>query len=68
MATATITVYTDVVTSSSLAASVDDVIEKTIELRVAKRAKTEADQTVANLQTRQRELEQDLATAKTVQG
>ena len=67
MATPTITVYTNVVPSPSLAASVDDVMEKTIELRVAKRAKIEADQTVANLLVRQRDLEQALATAKTDQ-
>ena len=78
MATTHITVYNHPVTSAtaaiieadanaSLATSVDDVMEKMAELRAAKRARTEADQAVASIQLRQRELELRLATAKSDQ-
>ena len=73
MATTHITVYNHPVTSAtaataaSLATSVDDVMEKMAELRAAKRARTEADQAVANIQLRQREIELSLATAKSEQ-
>ena len=77
MATTHITVYTHPVAATaaiteadayaSLATSVDDVMEKMAELRAAKRARTEADQAVANIQLRQREIELSLATAKSEQ-
>ena len=78
MATTHITVYNHPVTSepvavagvdveARLATSVDDVMEKMAELRAAKRARTEADQAVASIQLRQRELELRLATAKSDQ-
>ncbi len=72
-----ITVYTHPVTTANaateanvyanLATSVDDVMEKMAELRAAKRARTEADQAVASIEQRQRELELRLATAKSDQ-
>ena len=70
-----ITVYTHPVTTddvtnaatepnyANLATSVDDVIEKMAELRAAKRARTEADRQVAEIQMRKRSIEQALDTA-----